>query len=82
MTKKEVETVFLDYSIEPYEMDKELGDSKGLKENPLIKHALTKANCFEWVHFGEYVDIKRKGCPPTAQASTKTKKVIIIKKTK
>jgi hypothetical protein len=47
-----------------------------------IKNALTKANCFEWVHFGEYVDIKRKGCPPTAQASTKTKKVIIIKKTK
>jgi hypothetical protein len=42
----------------------------------VIKHALTKANCFKWVHFGEYVDIKRKGCPPTAQATTKTKKVI------
>jgi hypothetical protein len=53
-----------------------------MKKNPMTKHALTKANCFEWVHFGEYVDIKRKGCPPTAQASTKTKKVIIIKKTK
>jgi hypothetical protein len=76
MTKKEVETVFLDYSIEPYEMDKELGDSKGLKENPLIKHALTKANCFEWAHFGEYADIKRKGRPPTTQATTKTKKNI------
>jgi hypothetical protein len=41
----------------------------------MIKHALTKANCFEWVHFGEYVDVKRKGCPPTVQATTKTKNV-------
>jgi hypothetical protein len=53
MTKKEVEAVFLDYSIEPYEMDKELGDNKGMQENLMIKHALTKANCFKWVHFGE-----------------------------
>jgi hypothetical protein len=53
MTCKEVETVFLDHSIDLYEMDKELGDNKGMKENPMIKHALTKVNCFEWVTFGE-----------------------------
>jgi hypothetical protein len=40
----------------------------------MIQHDLTKANCFKWVHFGEYVNIKRKGHPPTAQATTKTKK--------
>jgi hypothetical protein len=28
LTKKELEAVFLDYSIEPYEMDKELGDDQ------------------------------------------------------
>jgi hypothetical protein len=56
-------------------MDEELGDNKGMKENLMIKHALTKANCFKWAHFGEYVDIKRKGHPPIAPAATKTKKV-------
>jgi hypothetical protein len=43
----------------------------------MIKHVLIKANCFEWVHFGEYVDIKRKGRPPTARPTIKTK---IVKK--
>jgi hypothetical protein len=46
-----------------------------MKENPMIKHALTKSNGFKWVHFGDYVDIKRKGCQPTALATIKTKKV-------
>jgi hypothetical protein len=60
-------------------MEKEIGENKGMKDNPLIKHALTKTNSFEWVEFGEYLDIKRKGCPPVAQATMKTKKPKIHK---
>jgi hypothetical protein len=56
-------------------MDKELRDNKGMKENPMMKHALTKLNCFEWVQFGEYVDIKRKGYHASVQATKKTKKM-------
>jgi hypothetical protein len=55
-------------------MDQELGDNKGMKENPMIKHALTKSNGFKWVHFGDYVDIKRKGCQPSVHTTKKTKK--------
>jgi hypothetical protein len=39
------------------------------------KHALTKLNCFKWVPFGMYVDIKRKGCHATLQATKKVKKM-------
>jgi hypothetical protein len=65
-------------------MDKELGDNKGVKENPMTKHALTKSNCFEWVHFGEYVDIKRNGCQTTVHATKKNnnKKVMMMMKKK
>jgi hypothetical protein len=55
-------------------MDKELGDNKGIKENPVMKHALAKSNCFEWVHFGEYVDIKRRGHRSTVQSTKKKTK--------
>ncbi len=41
ITQKEVETIFLDYSVDPCEMDKELGDKKGMQANPMMKHALT-----------------------------------------
>ncbi len=75
MTKKEVETVFLNYSIEPYETDKESGDNKWMKEYPMIKHALTKANCFKWVHFGEYVDINQEeGTPIYCTSNYKNQK--------
>jgi hypothetical protein len=26
-----------------------------MKENLMIKHAITNSNCFEWVQFGEHV---------------------------
>jgi hypothetical protein len=49
---------------------KELGDNKGMKENPMMKHALTKANRFEWVHFGEYVE----GTPTYCTSNCKNQK--------
>jgi hypothetical protein len=68
VTKKEVEAIF-DYKIEPCTMSAKIGENMGIKENPFIKHCLTMTNSYEWVEFGEYVYIKRKGRPISAQAT-------------
>ncbi len=68
VTKKKVEAIF-DYKIEPCTMSAKIGENKGINGNPFIKHCLTMTNSHEWLEFGEYVDIKRKGCPISAQAT-------------
>jgi hypothetical protein len=68
VTKAEVEAI-LDYKIEPCSMSGKIGENKGIKENPFIKHFLTMTNSYECVEFGEYVDIKRKGHLVSAQAT-------------
>jgi hypothetical protein len=68
VTKAEVEAIF-DYKIEPCSMSAKIGENKGIKENPFIKHCLTMTNSYECVEFGEYVDIKRKGRLVSAQAT-------------
>ncbi len=71
VTKAEVEAIF-DYNIEPCStcsMSGKIGENKGIKENPFIKHCLTMKNSYECVEFGEYVDIKRQGLPIRAQAT-------------
>ena len=50
-------------------MPKELGNSKGITENPILKIELTKTNAFKVTTFGEYQDVKRKGRTPIAAKS-------------
>jgi len=52
-------------------MPKELGNSKGITENPILKIELTKTNAFKVTTFGEYLDVKRKGRTPIAAKSKK-----------
>jgi hypothetical protein len=52
-------------------MPKELGNSKGITENPILKIELTKTNAFWVTAFGEYLDVKRKGRTPIAAKSKK-----------
>jgi len=52
-------------------MPKELGNSKGITENPILKIELTKTNAFRVTTFGEYLDVKRKGRTPIAAKSKK-----------
>jgi len=51
-------------------MPKELGNSKGITENPILKIELTKTNAFKVTTFGEYQDVKRKDRTPIAAKST------------
>jgi hypothetical protein len=51
-----------------------------MKEIPMMKHVLTKSNCFEWVQLGEYVYIKRKGHRAIVQGTKKPKKLQIKEK--
>lgn len=72
----------LAYSIETLDTPKELGNSKGIMENPILKIELTKANAFKVRTFGEYTDIKRKDRVPIAvrpkKKSPKKKKLKTI----
>jgi hypothetical protein len=61
----------LDYQFETFDMPKELGYSKGITENPILKIELTKTNAFKVTTFGEYQDVKRKGRTPIAAKSKK-----------
>jgi hypothetical protein len=61
----------LTYPFETLDMPKELGNSKGITENPILKIELTKTNAFRVTTFGEYLDVKRKGRTPIAAKSKK-----------
>jgi hypothetical protein len=50
----------LTYKIDPIDIPKDLGNSKGIIESPWLKIELTKANAFKVLTFREYLDIKRK----------------------
>ena len=52
-------------------MPKELGNSKGITKNPILKIELTKTNAFRVTTFEEYLDVKRKGRTPIAAKSKK-----------
>ncbi len=67
----------LTYNIETLDMPKDLGNSKGIMENPILNFELTKANAFKIMTFGEYLDIKKKGRTPNA---AKPKKEAPMKK--
>ena len=61
----------LNYNFQTLDTPKELGDSKAITENPILKIELTKANAFKVTTFGEYLDIKRKGRTPNATLKKK-----------
>jgi hypothetical protein len=61
----------LTYKTDPIDIPKDLGSSKGFKENPWLKIELTKVNAFKVMTFGGYPDIKRKGRQPNAVKPTK-----------
>jgi hypothetical protein len=61
----------LTYQFETLIVPKELGNSKGIMENPILKIELTKTNAFKVATFGEYLDVKRKGRTPIAAKSKK-----------
>jgi hypothetical protein len=61
----------LTYPFETLDMPKELGNSKGITKNPILKIELTKTNAFRVTTFGEYLDVKRKGRTPIAAKSKK-----------
>jgi hypothetical protein len=61
----------LTYPFETLDTPKELGNSKGITENPILKIELTKTNAFRATTFGEYLDVKRKGRTPIAAKSKK-----------
>jgi hypothetical protein len=50
-------------------MPNELGNSKGITENPILKIELTKTNAYKVTTFGEFQDVKRKGRTPIAAKS-------------
>jgi hypothetical protein len=52
-------------------MPKELGNSKGIMENPILKIEITKTKTFKVSTFGEYLDVKRKGRTPIVAKSKK-----------
>jgi len=52
-------------------MPKELGNSKGIMENPILKIEITKTKSFKVSTFGEYLDVKRKGRTPIVAKSKK-----------
>jgi hypothetical protein len=53
---------FLFYKTDPIDVPKDLGNMKGILENPWLKIELTKANAFKVTTFGEYLDVKRNEC--------------------
>ena len=59
----------LDFQFETLETPKELGATKGITENPILKIELTKTNAYKVTTFGEFQDVKRKGRTPIAAKS-------------
>jgi hypothetical protein len=62
---------YLTYKIDPIDIPKDLGNTKGILENPWLKIELTKTNAFKVTTVREYLDVKRKGRQPNAVKNKK-----------
>jgi hypothetical protein len=72
--KKEQLETLLDYNIEPMELPKQLGTTKGIVETPWVKIEFKKAGGYCITTFGEFLEVKRKGkAPAVSQAATDRK---------
>jgi hypothetical protein len=70
MKQQQVEAL-LNYQIEPMEFPDQLGTTKGMVENPLVKIELTNAGRFCVTNFGSFLEVNRKGkVPATSQVAT------------